>query len=69
MAAYSQQLLAPYVDKIEAQATELGTLRERLAVATARIAELEAPPSETPSAPEAEPWPERRPWWQRLLWG
>jgi hypothetical protein len=68
MAAYSQQLLAPYVEKIEAQAELLGAFKERLAAAEARIAELEAPAPETQNG-AAEPWPERRRWWQRVLWG
>lgn len=71
MATYSQQLLAPYVRRIEEQAEELGTLKERLATAQARIAELEAPPEaeeveETQSQEDATPAPpEQRPWWHR----
>jgi hypothetical protein len=65
MATYSQQLLAPYVEKIEAQAERIGTLTERLAAAEAEIAELKAPAP--PSAPSPQ-WEARR-WWQRLLWG
>jgi len=81
MARYSAALLAPLHAELKAQAEEIGTLRERtlhlqaqLEQASARIAELEAPPTtngqaEPPSAPEAESWPEARSWWQKLLWG
>ena len=83
MATYSQQLLAPCVRRIEEQAEELGTLRERtthlqaelerrdaeLEQASVQLAEATAPPPEPepPSAPAPE-WAARR-WWQRLLWG
>jgi hypothetical protein len=78
MAVYSEQLLRPYVAKIETQAERLGRLEERtesLQAETerlrARVAELEAAPAasettETPIAPQAE-GPAARSWWQRLL--
>jgi hypothetical protein len=83
MATYSQQLLAPYVKRIEEQAEEIGTLRERtghlqaerdaaraeLEQARARIAELEAPPAPASEAERAlPPEPEPRRWWRRA-WG
>jgi hypothetical protein len=69
MAAYSEQLLAPYVRRIEELSREIGELRARLdgqAASTAGVAVDHQP--ETHSAPQAA-WPEERPWWQRLLWG
>jgi hypothetical protein len=81
MAVYSEQLLRPYVAKIEAQATEIGVLTERtthlqteLEATRARVAELEAAPAstettettETPSAPSAESRAGRS-WWRRLF--
>jgi hypothetical protein len=78
MAQYTRELLAPVLARLESQAEELGALRERLAVATARIAELEAPAD--PDSPSPAPSPqasgaqngadphegERRRWWARL---
>jgi hypothetical protein len=77
MARYSRELLAPVLVRLEAQATEIGVLTERtthlqteLERATARIAELEAPPvaevsvQQNAAAPHAA---ERRSWWRRLF--
>lgn len=74
MARYTAVLLAPLHARLEAQAEELGALKERLATAQARITELEAPPDvqaaggvgERQPQEDATPeTPERRPWWQR----
>jgi hypothetical protein len=65
MAAYSRDLLAPYVAKIEAQAERLGRLEAELEAARARVAELEAPPPpETRDGAAPEPLG-GRPWWRR----
>ena len=71
MATYTQQLLAPSVRRIEEQAEELGTRKERLATAERRITERETPPAAEETAPHEGAAPEvgRRPWWQRLVWG
>jgi hypothetical protein len=71
MAAYPERLLAPWRARVEQQAEELGALRERLAVATARLAELAAP-TQAPGAQDgAAPRPggRRRSWWRWLVWG
>jgi hypothetical protein len=76
MARYSRELLAPDLARLEAQAEEIGTLKERTVHLQAtveaqarRIAELEAPApdgqAETPSFPPAEDQM-RRSWWGRL---
>jgi predicted transcriptional regulator of viral defense system len=76
MAIYSEQLLAPYVRRIEEQAERIGHLEERamhlqaeLEQTRTQLAEATAPPPEP--EPPRPPAPERgaRRWWQRLLWG
>jgi hypothetical protein len=66
LARYSQQLLSPLLARLEQQATELGGLRNELAHARGRIAELE-----TPSAHGSVPSPAEgqagRSWWRRLI--
>jgi len=59
MAAHSEQLVAPYVRRIEELSREIGVLRARL--------DGQAAGHEV--APQAEPWPEGRRWWQKLLGG
>lgn len=77
MATYSQLLLAPYVEKIEAQAERIGRLEERaehlqveLAQARMQLAAATAPPSEaesdpSPTAPETAGDGSYRSWWRR----
>ncbi len=67
MATYTQQLLAPSVRRIEEQAEELGTLKERLATAERCLAEATATNSRA-HEDDAPEW-ERRSWWQRLVFG
>jgi hypothetical protein len=66
MAVYSERLLAPVLARLEQQAEELGRVKNENEHLRARVAELEAPPLETQSAPQAVE-PEGRPWWRRLL--
>ncbi len=58
MAAFTEQLLTPYVRRIEERSREVGELRAR----------LDDRP-QTQNAPQVDQWPARRRWWQRLLWG
>jgi hypothetical protein len=74
MATYSQQLLAPYVRRIEEQAEEIGTLRERtthlqaeLEQTRAQLAEATAPKAPEPQTGATHYGEERRRWWQRLF--
>jgi phenylpropionate dioxygenase-like ring-hydroxylating dioxygenase large terminal subunit len=60
MAAYSEQLVAPYVRRIEELSREIGELRARLEAQPQTAAYEDAP---------QRGWPEARRWWQRLLWG
>jgi hypothetical protein len=64
----TRELLEPLHARLEAQAALIGALKERLAAAETEIAELMAPPAETPSAPSDSP-PARRSWWARLFGG
>ncbi len=56
MAQYTAALLEPLHARLEAQAQEIGKLKEQLAAARTHES----------AAPE---WPERRSWWQRLWTG
>lgn len=69
MAAYTAALLEPLHARLEAQAEEIGTLKERCATLQAQLAErAEATNGRTHES--AAPETERRSWWQRLVaWG
>jgi hypothetical protein len=60
MARYSRELLAPYVEKIEAQAERFGRLEAELAAYRQAEGQRDAPPAESQTG---------RSWWWRLLWG
>jgi hypothetical protein len=74
LAALTEAITAPWRRRLEEQAEELGRVRERLAVAEARLAELETPAPIPTSATNGSAAPAQEPerrvsWWRRLLWG
>jgi hypothetical protein len=67
MATYTQQLLAPYVEKIEAQAERIGHLEEQVTTLQAQLAGATSANGQAGREGAAPQEKERRPWWRRLF--